>query len=283
MQPSTPQTQIERGRRFQKLHAERKLFVLGNAWDVASALLLERAGFPAIGTTSLGVAAAHGLVDGENLSIDPSLETAARIARALTVPLSIDLEHGSDASRDEITEAIRRALATGAVGVNLEDGLAGSPPALIDAARQQRHIADARAAADASDVPFVINARTDVYWLKTAEGEAAYEETLRRADAYVAAGADCVFVPGAADEALLEKLVARIDAPLNVLLTKGVPKLATLREIGVTRVSLGSAPYRRAMAALRDSTRALLEHDEASDLLAGIAYSEINALPVRRS
>ena len=273
--------QVERGALFRALHEDDGLFVLGNAWDVASALLLEELGFPAIGTTSLGIAAAHGLPDGADQSAAYSLQAAQRIAAALRVPLSIDLERGSDPDLRSIDRSIQAVIATGAVGVNLEDGIDEPGRALESLERQTARIERARQAADETGVPFTINARTDVYWLKVAQGQHALDEALRRAHAYRRAGADCIFVPGAVDAEVVRTLVRELDAPLNVLLTPGLPAIATLKELGVRRLSLGSAPYRRAMAATRDAARALLEEGRNDELLAGIPYAEINALAQR--
>ncbi|MEU6682203.1 isocitrate lyase/phosphoenolpyruvate mutase family protein [Streptomyces sp. NPDC046832] len=216
---------------FAALHHGEEPLLLPNAWDHASARALAGQGFRAVGTTSLGVAAAAGLPDGAAATREETL----RLARTLgSEPflLSVDAEGGFSDDPDEVGEFAGELCAIGAVGINLEDGR--GPTA--------RHAAKIAAVKQAAPGLFV-NARTDTHWLGDGEG------TLARLDAYQQAGADGVFVPGLTDPRGIEALVRHLEVPLNVLYVPGGPSVARLADIGVRRVSLGSLLYRRALGA----------------------------------
>lgn len=210
-----------------KLHEE--LLILPNAWDAGSARVIEAAGAKAIATSSAAVAWAHGYPDGEALPFDVLLGTVREIARVARVPITADIETAYGSNGDEAADSVARVLDAGAVGVNIEDG-EGPPDLLCEKiARIKRRLGD----------KVWINARIDVYLKNLAEGEAAYEETVRRAGRYREAGADSIFVPGAAEDALIVRLVKAIDAPVNLLSWPGLPGAARLKEIGVKRLSAG--------------------------------------------
>ncbi|TDT39807.1 2-methylisocitrate lyase-like PEP mutase family enzyme [Streptomyces sp. BK208] len=218
---------------FAALHRPGDPLLLPCAWDHASAFALAGHGFAAVGTTSLGVAAAAGRPDGASATRDETLRLALTLGSAPFL-LSVDAEDGFSDDPDEVGEFARQLAAVGAVGINLEDALG---PA-------DRHAAKIAAVRSAAPGLFV-NARTDTYW----SGDGDWTATLRRLDAYREAGADGVFVPGLTDHALIAALTARLDVPLNVLYTPGGPTLAHLADLGVRRVSLGSLLYRRALGA----------------------------------
>lgn len=245
--------QIDRARRLHSLHLDSHPLVLFNVWDAGSARAVADAGALALATGSWSVAAAHGHGDGEGLPLPLVLANIARIAAASALPLSVDLERGYD----DIGETVRGAIAAGAVGCNLEDGLADG---LRDAQAQAARLAAARAAAESTGVPMFINARTDVFLQAPREQHdaALVDEALRRGRAYAAAGADGLFVPGLADAALIGRLVAASPLPVNIMAMPGVPPLATLADLGVARVSHGPGPYRIAMQALADAAREAL-------------------------
>ncbi|MFE9702114.1 isocitrate lyase/phosphoenolpyruvate mutase family protein [Streptomyces sp. NPDC005930] len=218
---------------FAALHRPGDPLLLPCAWDHASAFALAGRGFEAVGTTSLGVAAAAGRPDGASATRDETLRLALTLGSAPFL-LSVDAEDGFSDDPDEVGEFARQLAAVGAVGINLEDALG---PA-------DRHAAKIAAVRSAAPGLFV-NARTDTYW----SGDGDWTATLRRLDAYREAGADGVFVPGLTDRARIAALTARLDVPLNVLYTPGGPTLAHLADLGVRRVSLGSLLYRRALGA----------------------------------
>ena len=216
---------------FRELHDGELPFLLPNAWDVASALAFVAAGFPAVGTTSFGVAAAAGHPDGGRSTKDATASLAAQLAR-LPVPVSTDIEDGYDDDPDAVAAYV---AALGVAGINIEDS---TEEALV---APHSHAAKVAAIKRAAPDVFV-NARVDTYWLGQ---DATVAATLERAAAYVAAGADGVFVPGATDPGELRELSAAIPVPLNVLVVPGL-SLTELGELGVRRVSPGSLPYRAA-------------------------------------
>ncbi|MFI2612608.1 isocitrate lyase/phosphoenolpyruvate mutase family protein [Kitasatospora sp. NPDC018619] len=230
-------------------HRPGRPLLLPNAWDHASAVALAAQGYAAIGTTSLGVAAAAGLPDGAAATRAETVRLAHRLGRE-GFWLSVDVESGFSDDPDEVAALAVELAEAGAVGLNLEDGRADGTLSPSD-----RHAAKIAAVKAAAPELFV-NARTDTYWCgQEAPGQGAPgqgapgPETLRRLDSYQEAGADGVFVPGLADPAAIGRLVAGLAVPLNVLWTPTGPGLAELAALGVARVSLGSLLYRAALAA----------------------------------
>ncbi|WP_367320100.1 isocitrate lyase/phosphoenolpyruvate mutase family protein [Streptomyces sp. HUAS ZL42] len=224
---------------FAALHHADEPLLLPNAWDHASALALAAEGFPAVGTTSLGVAAAAGLPDGASATRDETLRLALTLGSQPFL-LSVDAEGGFSQDPDEVGEFAREVAAVGAVGINLEDGLG---PA-------DRHAAKIAAVKSAAPDLFV-NARTDTHWL----GESGERDTMARLDAYQQAGADGVFVPGLTDPDRITALVKHLDVPLNILYSPNGPTVPRLSDLGVRRVSLGSLLYRRALGAGLETVR----------------------------
>jgi 2-methylisocitrate lyase-like PEP mutase family enzyme len=217
---------------FRALHHAELPLLLPNAWDVASAIAFVEAGFPAVGPTSFGVAAAAGHPDGDGATRDDNRVLARRLRR-LPVPISVDIEDGYSEDPAEVAEYVADL---GVDGVNIEDSVAAR---LVDPAR---HATKLSAVKDRSPDVFV-NARVDSYWLQQ---EATLAATVARALAYVEAGADGVFVPGLTDPAEIREIAAAVPAPLNVLVTPGLT-LRELADLGVRRVSTGSLPYRAAV------------------------------------
>ncbi|GAA0188037.1 isocitrate lyase/PEP mutase family protein [Streptomyces cellulosae] len=237
-----------RAETFAALHHQDRPLLLPNAWDHASAALLHAHGFPAVGTTSLGVAAAAGLPDGTRATREETLRLAGALG-ALPCLLSVDAEDGFSDDPGEVGTYAAELRARGAVGINLEDGLGP-----VD-----RHVAKIRAVRAAAPGLFV-NARTDTYWL--GDGEGARERVL----AYRDAGADGVFVPGLTDLGVIAGLVRALEGcPLNVLYAPGGPPPDRLAEVGVRRVSLGSLLYRRALGAALDAVAAVREGRDAGE------------------
>jgi len=220
------------------LHVPGDPLVLPNAWDAATARLVRDAGFPAVATTSWGVADALGYEDGERTPADEMLAAVARIARAVDVPVTADLEAGYGLEPGELA---RRLTGAGAVGLNLEDTDHANHPALQPVEEQARRIAAVKAGAD-----LVLNARIDVH----IRGGAT-EEALARARAYRDAGADCVYPIGVADEATIAAFV-ETGIPVNILLRPGAPSIERLAELGVARISLGHFLHAEMLDALRE-------------------------------
>ena len=255
---------------FKQLHAGPQILVLPNAWDAASAALMEDAGASAVATSSAAVAWAHGYADGDLLPVPTLLAAISEIARVLKVPLTADIEGGYSDDLETLAETVKGVIGAGAVGINLEDG-ARAPDLHV------RKIEAVRKAADQAGVALFVNARTDVYLRGLAQGEAALAETLRRAELYRAAGADGIFVPGPVDEALLGTLAREIALPLNVMGRGGAPKAARLQALGVRRLSSATAPFRAAYAALGRAMSAFLETGDADALAqAGQGLADLN-------
>ncbi len=219
------------------LHVRGKPLVLPNAWDVPSARAVARAGFPAVATTSAGVANALGYEDHEQAPMAEMFAAAARIARSVDVPVTCDAEAGYGLPADELVEALVNA---GVAGCNLEDTDHASG-GLANPDRQAERLAGIRRAATSAGHPLVINARVDVF---LARNEGSHDERMKdglaRARAYLEAGADCVYPILLADEAAIGEFVTAVDAPVNILRLPNTPTTSRLAELGVARVSYGS-------------------------------------------
>jgi 2-methylisocitrate lyase-like PEP mutase family enzyme len=276
-------TMRRRAQAFLDLHHGQEPLLLPNAWDVVSARLFQHAGFSAVATTSAGIAWSLGYPDGEHIPREEMLAVVARIAHALDVPVTADLEAGYGPAPEDVAETVRGAIAAGAVGMNLEDSRSGDGASaaspLLDTAAQIERVAAARATADAAGISFVVNARTDVFLRRVGAPEERVRLAAERANAYRAAGADVLFVPGVADAATIGQLVREIAGPLNILATAGVPDLAELARLGVARVSVGGGPYRTALATVARSAAELRRTGSFAALLAGeLTHAELNAL-----
>jgi 2-methylisocitrate lyase-like PEP mutase family enzyme len=237
------------------LHRTKPILVLPNAWDAASARLIEAEGFPAIATTSAGVAAALGYPDGGVVPANEMIEAVARISRSVKIPVTADIEHAYAATPDAVADVVLRVIAAGAVGINLEDCVPGATDLEL-LALQVDKIKTIKASTKAG-VRIVINARTDGFLRGFGAPEARLGIAIERGRAFLDAGADCVFVPGVRDAATIGALVTGIGGPINVLAVDGSPSISELDKLGVARVSLGSGPMRATMAVLRDIAREL--------------------------
>ena len=245
---------------FLALHAGPSLLVLPNAWDVVSARIFARSpSLRALGTTSAGIAAVLGYPDGEVSPRAEMLEMVGRIARAVEVPLSADVEAGYGASSEAAAETASEVIAAGAVGLNLEDAWHGGESPLLPLEQQVERIEAIREVAEREGIPLVINARTDVYLREVGEPDGRLEETVRRGNAYSAAGADCVFVPDVTEEETIRRLVKELDSPLNVFAELESPPIAELERLGVRRLSIGPQAQRASFALTARIAEELLE------------------------
>src|SRR5258708_228337 len=225
---------------LRKLHGGPRVLVLPNAWDAASARVLEELGYPAIAPTSAGVAFALGCPDGQRVSREEMLEVVARIARAVRVPVTADMEAGYGITPKDMAETAKAIGAAGAVGLNLEDVTGDTESSQGDPGRRGEKIRTLREGSDSLGGWLVINARTDVYLMPIGPEATRFERTVERLRAYRAAGADCVFAPGVKERGLIEKLVKAVAAPVNILVTPGCPSIPELAKLGVRRASIGS-------------------------------------------
>ncbi|MCX4997054.1 isocitrate lyase/phosphoenolpyruvate mutase family protein [Streptomyces longwoodensis] len=259
---------------FRALHVPGRPLVLPNAWDTASARLVEDAGAAAVATTSAGLAWALGAADGDRLGREAALRAVADVVAAVRVPVTADVESGYATDPAGVADTVRAVLAAGAVGINIEDALHEGDAPLRPVAEQAERIAAARAAADAQGVPLFVNARIDTFL----RGAGGVDLTLERAAAFVAAGADGVFVPGAVDPGTVRLLVEGVRAPLNVMAGPGAPPVAELAGLGVARVSVGSGIAQAAHALVRRAARELLDAGTYGSLAGGLDYGELNTL-----
>ncbi len=252
------ETLNEQAERLADLHHGERPLLLPNAWDAASAQVLETAGFPAIATSSSAVAASLGYRDGEAAPAAEMLAAVARIAAVTSVPVTADLEAGYGLPAAEIVE---RLLEAGAVGCNLEDSdnRAGG---LVDVERQAEWLAEVRAAAEVSGVGLVVNARVDVYLHQVGTPGQRLAEALRRARRYLEAGADCVFPIRVSDEESIGELVRDAGGPVNVLYQPGTPSLERLAELGVARISFGGGLHRATQVLLRRLAARILADED---------------------
>ncbi|MGN9906747.1 isocitrate lyase/PEP mutase family protein [Phytohabitans sp. LJ34] len=266
---------LDKTNALRALHAPGTVLVLPNAWDVATARLAEDAGAAAVATTSAGVAWSLGAPDGDHLGRELAAALVARIAAAVSVPVSADIEGGYAADPAGVAETVRAIVEAGASGVNIED--AGGD-GLRPTGEQADRLAAAREAATAAGVPLFVNARTDTYLRAVGDPGTRLAATLDRAAAYLAAGADGIFVPGVADPETIAALAAGIDAPLNIMAGPGSPPVADLAKLGVARVSVGASIALSAYAHARRGMREVLTTGTYEGLSSDLDYGELNGL-----
>jgi 2-methylisocitrate lyase-like PEP mutase family enzyme len=262
------------------LHQAPPLLVLPNAWDAASARVFEDAGFPAIATTSAGIAYALGYADRQKISLAEMADAVGRIARAVRVPVTADMEAGYG----DVARAVTAVLDAGAVGMNLEDATHERGRMLFTVEEQVDRIREARRTTESRGIPMVINARTDLFLLAKDPGVEPVFEAIERLNAYREAGADCLFAPGITDKLRIEALAKAVRGPLNVLAGAGTPPVAELELLGVARLSVGSGPMRATLALIRRIAKELLDAGTYT-LLTGdtVPYTEANELMDRQS
>ena len=252
--------QERRAAALRALHEAPPVLVLINTWDVASAVIVASLpGCRAVATSSAGIAAVLGYPDGERIPPPEMLEVVRRVATAVDLPVTADLEAGYG----DAAETARAGWAAGAVGLNLEDA-GGSA---------DEHVQRVRAVRDA--VPaIVVNARVDLYLL----GRPDFDETVRRGRAYLDAGADCIFVPGVSDAETIGRLAEAIPGPINVLAAATTPPVAELERLGVARVSVGSGLGRASLGWARETAAAMLSTGSFEALQGAIPFAEVDGL-----
>lgn len=263
---------------LRELHHRDRPLLLVNAWDAVSARIVESLGFPAVATTSSGIANGEGFPDGQHIPRASMLARVATIAAAVDVPVTADLEGGYGLGVDDAIATARGALEAAAVGLNFEDSTGEPAEPLVEVARQAERIRAIRRMGDSVGVPIVINARTDAYRYAPGDAQAKFRATVERAQAYIAAGCDCVFVPFVTDDAVIGELVKAISVPLNVLAVAGSPPVARLAELGVRRISLGGGPAAHALAAFRDAAIEARDHGTYGFANARLSHAELSAL-----
>jgi 2-methylisocitrate lyase-like PEP mutase family enzyme len=257
---------------FRAMHRSQQILLLPNTWDVASARVVQQAGFGAVATTSAGIAFTLGYPDGQRISREQMLAVVGRIANAVKVPVTADVEAGYGDRPEDAARTAQDVIAAGAVGMNLEDASGGRQHPLLDLALQVERVKAVR------ELPIVLNARTDVYLREAGAPEKRYDEALRRLAAFRDAGADCVFVPGLRDAAIIGRLAKDLKCPLNILAGPGTPPVPELQKLGVARVSLGSGPMRAALGLLRRIAEELKGAGTYKSLEDAISFADINRM-----
>lgn len=272
-----PAGAIERATTLRKLHDRQHVLLLPNAWDAASAALFADLGFAAVATTSGGVAWSLGYRDGGQAPLAAILDAIARITRVVSVPVTVDFEDGYGATPELVATNVCAVIAVGAAGLNIEDGIRHQSLRPVEEAAAR--IAAVRAAAGRMGVPIFINARVDVFTIDSPAGTAErVEETVHRAAAYLAAGADGIYPMGVDDPEVLRTLCGRIDAPVNVMAREGLADLDELARAGVARVSLATRLATLAYSAARDAALQIKSTGHFSGLAASLDYGRLQQL-----
>ena len=277
-------TQQDRAAAFRRMHRPEHgaILVLPNAWDALSARTIEHAGARAIATTSAGLSWALGRPDGHGLGRGDMIEAVRRVVGVVRVPVTADVEGGYGAGTpDDVAATVRGVIEAGAVGINLEDGPGRNGKALLEPEDHGARIAAARAAAPKTDL--FINARVDVYLRQVGPEARRFDETIRRARTYAAAGADGVFVPGVVDAATIRRLAGAVGLPLNIMALPGAPSVAELARLGVARVSVGPGIALSAMATIRRAAAEVLEAGTYETLRDGMPFGDADRLFEDRS
>lgn len=273
--------QAQKAEQFRKMHHGPRMLILANAWDVVSARILEECRHPAIATSSAAVAFSRGYPDGQYISRDEMLDVVGRIARAVRVPVTADLEAGYGTTSKDMADTTKAAIEAGAIGMNLEDA-GDDESSLVDLPLQVEKIGAIRETAKSLGVPFVLNARTDIYLVPIGPEATRFERTVERLRAYRDAGADCLFAPGLHDKETISKLVQAVAAPLNILITPQCPSLTDLEKIGVARVSAGSTVMRAALRVVQRIGKEMLESRSTETLFDGaIPWADLSGMMKR--
>ena len=277
--------QAAKAEKFRDLHKGPKLLVLPNAWDAASAVLIQAAGFPGIATSSAGCANALGFADGNQVPRGEMLAAVRRIAAAVDIPVSADMEAGYGFGPENAARLARELVEAGAIGLNLEDGTGNASKPFKDLSQSVDEIRAIRESGDSAGVRLVINARTDTYWEGKGTPEENFAEAMRRCSAYREAGADCSFLPGLKELALIERFVREVGGPLNILPWSGMPAFSELERVGLRRLSFGGTASRSAYGNFRRLLQQLVTGGGVEEILGsyGLTYQEMNALFVKRS
>jgi 2-methylisocitrate lyase-like PEP mutase family enzyme len=271
-------SQASRAERFRALHDRKSVLVLPNAWDVPSARMFEDEGFPAVATSSAGMLVSLGYPDGEDIPSSEFVSAVRRIARVLSVPLSVDVVGGFGNTPESVAKSVRAVVSAGAVGINIED-FVHSAKKLLPLEKQLDRLRSLIRLRKSLGVPFVINARTDAFRYAPGDADAKLEEAIRRAKAFRDIGSDCVYPMGLTDSSTISRFVRALDFPTNVMVRKGLPAVPELKRLGVARVSFGPSASYAALGLLRRASREVLEKGTYETLTEGaISFDELNAL-----
>ena len=263
--------QKEKAELFLKYHQDKEILVLLNSWDIGSSKLIEASGYKAIATTSMGIAASLGYPDCQIITLSEMIEAITGIVNGVQVPVTVDIEAGYGNNLNEIIDSVKKIIATGIVGVNIEDSLELSP-VLIDEMEFCERISAIRALSNSLGFHLVINARTDSFYTSSGSPQEKLSESIKRGNKYREVGADCIFVQPVSDKNIISTLVKEINAPINILanptIGSGSPiTISELQDLGVARVSLGSSLMKATLALIKKVADELSEKGTYNILL----------------
>jgi 2-methylisocitrate lyase-like PEP mutase family enzyme len=240
---------------FLNFHQDEEILVLLNSWDTGSSKLIEACGYKAIATTSMGIAASLGYPDSQVIQLTEMIEVITGIVNAVQVPVTVDIEAGYGSNVNEIIDSVQKIIATGIVGINIEDSI-DLNPVLIDEMEFCERISAIRALSDSMGFHLVINARTDSFYTSSGSVREKLSESIRRGNKYREAGADCIFVQPVWEKDTISTLVKEINAPINILANPSIgsgfpPTVRELQDLGVARLSLGSSLMKATLALIK--------------------------------
>ncbi len=247
--------QKEKAEMFLKFHQDKEILVLLNSWDIGSSKLIEACGYKAVATTSMGIAASLGYPDSQVIQLSEMIQSITGIVKGVQVPVTVDIEAGYGNSLGEVLDSVKKIIATGIVGINIEDSI-DLNPILIDDVEFCERISAIRALSDSLGFHLVINARTDSFYTSSGSLREKLSESIRRGNKYREAGADCIFVQPVWDKETISTLVKEIHAPINILSNPGnaggvAPSVRELQDLGVARLSLGSGLMKATLALIK--------------------------------
>lgn len=247
--------QKEKAEMFLKFHHDKEILVLLNSWDKGSSKLIEACGYKAIATTSMGIAASLGYPDCQVIQLSEMVEVITGIVNAVQVPVTVDIEAGYGKNLNEITDSVKKIIATGIVGINIEDSI-DLKPELIDETEFCERISAIRALSESLGFHLVINARTDSFFTSSGSTREKLSESIMRGNKYREAGADCIFVQPVWERETIATLVKEINAPINILANPAIgagvpPTVRELQDLGVARLSLGSGLMKATLALIK--------------------------------
>jgi 2-methylisocitrate lyase-like PEP mutase family enzyme len=250
-----PIIQKEKAELFLKFHQEKEILVLLNSWDIGSSKLIEASGYKAIATTSMGIAASLGYPDCQIIQLSEMIGAITGIVNAVKIPVTVDIEAGYGNNLNEIITSVKKIIATGIVGINIEDSI-DLNPILIDEMEFCERISAIRALSDSMGFHLVINARTDSFYTSLSSPREKLFESIKRGNKYREAGADCIFVQPVWEKETISTLVKEIDAPINILSNPTIgagmpPSVSELQDLGVARLSLGSSLMKATLALIK--------------------------------
>ena len=263
--------QKEKAEMFLKFHQGKEILVLLNSWDIGSSKLIEACGYKSIATTSMGIAASLGYPDCQVIQFSEMIEVITGIVNAVQVPVTVDIEAGYGNNLNEIIDSVKKIIATGIVGINIEDSI-DLNPVLIDEMEFCERISAIRSLSDSLGYHLVINARTDSFYTSLGSTQEKLSESIKRVSKYREAGADCIFIQPVWEKETISTLVKEINAPINILSNPGIgaglpPSVRELQDLGVARLSLGSSLMKATLALIKKVADELSEKGTYNILL----------------